>query len=333
MLRIALIGSGFIGNTHADAVLNTAGLELAVIVDISEQAGKKAAEKFGCKYYSDAEEMLQKETIDIVDVCLPTYLHERYVLLAAKYQKHVLCEKPFALTLEACIRMTEACEKASVKFMIAQAARWVPELIEVKKFADTRQLGDLRLFFVSRLAQHPDWTTWHRDPNKSGGCLFDFHTHDIDYLYSLFGPPQKVFAVGWKSPTGCWNHVISTLIFKSGVKAVAEASLEMVGNYPFTILMRLTGDKGTLEYSLKAGFNIENMSSAQTHLLFFEDQATPVSLETITRDPYQFEIEVFANAILNNSKVPIPPRDSIEIMKIVHCLQRSLETGQIIEFS
>ena len=84
MLNCALIGSGFIGAVHGAAVAKIENCKLAAICDVNEEAGKKAAADFGCKFYANAEEMLDKEKIDFVQICLPTYLHEEYVLLAAR---------------------------------------------------------------------------------------------------------------------------------------------------------------------------------------------------------------------------------------------------------
>lgn len=328
MNRIAVIGCGYIGKIHAAAIKKSGRLELAAIVHSHEDAGKKAAEEFGCGFYGDAETMLAKERVDIVDVCLPTALHERYVLLAAEHKKHVLCEKPFALSSEACLRMKAACEQAGVKLMVAQVLRWMPEYVKIKELLDAGRVGDIHMVYSSRLAQHPNWTKWHRDAAVSGGGLFDLHLHEIDYLYSLFGGVDRVDAVGWKSPTGCWNHVISTLRFKNGVKAVSEGSLEMVGDFPFSAAFRITGDQGTVDYRLTAGFNIENLRAASSVLMFFEKDRPPKPVEVEEIDAFQAEIEAFALAVENNKPVPVPPGDSVYVVKIIEALRSSLETGQ-----
>ena len=314
---------------HADAYEKINGLELVAIADMNEKKGQQTADRFNCIYYKDAEDMLNKEAIDMIDVCLPTFLHEQYVLLAAKFKKHVLCEKPFALSEAACERMIAACESAGIKFMIAQTARWWPDFIEIKRLIDTNKLGDLHIIYGNRLAQHPNWTSWHRDPKKSGGGLFDLHSHDIDYLFYLFGPVEKVFATGWKNPGGCWNHVISTLIFKNGVKVVEEGSLEMNGDYPFSIALRLMGDNGTIDYHFSAGFNIRN-TEKKSDLYFFDKSKEIEKLEVYEFDAYEAEIAAFTDSIINDTPVPIPPKDSLYVIKIIKAIQNSLESGDIV---
>ena len=83
MYRIGLIGSGYIGTVHAAAYQRIPNAELVAVADINEVAGKKIADEFTCKYYQQAEDMLLNEEIDVVDICLPTFLHEQYVALGA----------------------------------------------------------------------------------------------------------------------------------------------------------------------------------------------------------------------------------------------------------
>ena len=165
-------------------------------------------------------------------------------------------------------RMANACKENNVRFMVGQVARWWPEFTVIKDYLDKDKLGKIHMIYEKRLAQHPNWATWHRDPSKSGGGLYDLNIHDIDFLYSLFGLPEKVYAIGWKSPSGCWNHITSSLTWADGTNATCETSLEMTGNYPFSIEFRGTGDKGTLEYTLAAGFNIKDGEAGSKFMLY-----------------------------------------------------------------
>jgi predicted dehydrogenase len=331
MKRIAIIGGGYIGKMHAAAVKKSGRMQLAALVHSHEDAGKEFAREFGCVYYGDAGKMLAEEKVDIVDVCLPTSLHEQYTILAAEHKKHVICEKPFALTSEAARRMKDACDRAGVKLMVAQVLRWMPEFVKIKEFLDKGIVGNLHMVYTNRLAQHPNWTEWHRNPAISGGGLFDIHLHDIDYLYYLFGKVEEVYALGWKSPSGCWNHVASSLTFKNGVKAVSEGSLEMIGDFPFSAAFRAAGDKATVDYQLTAGFNIENLDAASNKLLLFEKDAPAKRIEVTALDAFQAELEAFVSAVEEDKPVPISPEDSVYVIKIIEALKASLESGTIVK--
>ncbi|MDR0718168.1 MAG: Gfo/Idh/MocA family oxidoreductase [Treponema sp.] len=327
MKRVAIIGSGYIGCVHAEAVKRSKKLELAGFADRDMEKGEKTAAGFEVPFYADAKELLAKESVDILDICIPTSFHEEYVLLGAANKKHVLCEKPFSLSSDSCERMTRACTEAGVKLMVAQVIRWFPEYQKIKEFIP--KLGPLHAVYSSRLCQPPNWTDWYRDPKIAGGAIFDLQLHNIDFLFSVFGPVDHVYAVGWKSPEGCWNHVLSTLVFKNGVNVVDEASETMVGDFPFTSSFRATGDEGTLDYRLSAGFNIENLGAASNVLTYMEKGKKPQALTWEAADGFQGEMEAFAAAIEEGKPVPISPEDSIYCIKIIEALQRSIENGTV----
>lgn len=326
MNTVAIFGAGFIGNAHAEAIQKSGTLKLAAFVQKAGEKSRKASEKYGVPCFDNAEEMLARVNPDILDICLPSAFHEEFVIFAAEHKKHVICEKPFSLSSDACSRMVKACAGAGVHLMVAQVLRWFPEYIKIKELIP--KLGSLHGVSCYRLAQHPNWTTWHRDPQISGGGLFDLHLHEIDYLYSLFGEVEQVYAAGWKSPTGCWNHVFSTLIFKNGVKVQAEGCSEMIGNYPFSALFRAVGDNGTLDYKLSAGFNIENLGAASNQLTLFMKDKEPEAVAWDADDGFRLELDAFAESVETGKPVPIPPENSVYIIKIIEALRRSLETGE-----
>lgn len=332
MLRSAIIGTGFIGNAHATAYKNMDNAQLVAIVDVDEEKGRKAAEDFDCKYYKDAEEMLQAEEVDIVDICLPTFLHEQYVLLAARYKKHILCEKPVTLSLESMDRMLAAVKEAGVRFMVAQVVRFWPEYIKIKEMYDAGDFGDVRMVYANRIAQHPNWTQWHRDPGKSGGGLFDLHLHDIDFVQYLFGKVKSVYAVGKASETGCWNFVMTTLKFENGNYATVEGIFDMTENYPFTMTFRIIGETKTVDYSMVAGFNLEDVGSSKRAAVLYESGHEPRKLDIDEKDAYQIELEYFVGHIESGKPFDvITPEDSRHVVAVICAIQKSLETGKVVE--
>jgi len=334
MQKIAIIGAGFIGAMHAAACSNSKLLELTAICDVNQKAGSELAGKFGCAYYDDADKMLTESDVDIVDICVPTYLHKQFILLAAKHKKHVVCEKPVTLTLEDMDEILGAVEHAGVKFMVAQVLRFWPEYLEIKRMYDNGDFGEVKIVYANRLAQHPNWTHWHRDPKNSGGGLFDLHLHDIDAVTFFFGQVRRVYAVGWKSETGCYNHVFSTITFDNGVNAVVEGAFDMTENYPFTMSFRLVGETKTAEYSMIAGFNIEDLASSRRDLFIYENGKAPVSAEIDkSEDAYQTQLDYFAKCVEDGEPVTtITAQQSREVLRIMLAIRESIETGRAIDF-
>jgi UDP-N-acetylglucosamine 3-dehydrogenase len=332
MLRIGILGTGFIGAQHAAAYTQIEGAQLVAVADLNTEAGKKLAKEYNCTFYEKAEDMLSKEKLDIVDVCLPTFLHEKYVLLAFKHNAHVLCEKPFTLTYESAEKMVEAAEKAGKTLMVGQVIRFWPEYVRAKEIVDAGELGTIKMVTMSRLAQHPNWSTWHRDPQKSGGGLFDLHIHDVDYLCHLFGDVEQVYAIGEKDKNGCWNHVLSTITFENGQRAAVEGAFEMTENYPFTMTMRLVGHDASYEYNFIAGFNLENVGGAVRSAVLFKNGAEPEVQKIDETDAYLLELRYFVEQIIKGEPVTKAlPRHSLYVMKVMLALQESLETKQVVK--
>ncbi|MDD4219845.1 MAG: Gfo/Idh/MocA family oxidoreductase [Sphaerochaetaceae bacterium] len=332
MLRIGIMGAGFIGAQHAAAYAQIKDAHLVAIADLNIEAGKKLAKENNCTFYEKAEDMLSKEKLDIVDVCLPTFLHEKYVLLAFKHNVHVLCEKPFTLTYESAEKMVEAAEKAGKTLMVGQVIRFWPEYVRAKEFVDAGELGTIKMVTMSRLAQHPNWSTWHRDPKKSGGGLFDLHIHDVDYMCHLFGDVDQVYAIGEKDRNGCWNHVLSTITFKNGQRAAVEGAFEMTENYPFTMTMRLVGHDASYEYNFIAGFNLENVGGAVRSAVLFKNGAEPEVQKIDETDAYLLELRYFVEQIAKGEPVTQAlPRHSLYVMKVMLAIQESLETKQVVK--
>lgn len=332
MLRIGIMGTGFIGSQHAASYANIEGAQVVAIADVNKNAGKKLADDYNCAFYEDAEEMLKTESLDIVDVCLPTFLHEKYVLLAFQHEAHVLCEKPFTLSYESAKKMVEAAENAGKTFMIGQVIRFWPEYVRAKELYDAGEFGPIKLMTMARLAQHPNWTTWHRDPMKSGGGLFDLHVHDVDYACHLFGDVEQIYAIGEKDKNDCWNHVLTTLTFKNGQRASIEGAFEMTENYPFTMNMRIVGHKATYEYNFIAGFNLENVGGAVRNAVLFKNGNNPDVQKIDETDAYFLELQYFINQISEGKPVyQALPRHSLYVMKVMLAIQKSLETKSVVK--
>lgn len=329
MWRIAILGMGFIGSNHAEAILGSKMAKLAAIIEVNEEIGKSAAMKYSCSFYATLDEALSKEQLDVIIICLPSYMHEEYAIRVADQKVHVLCEKPFSLSVESARRMFDAAERNGIRMMAAQAARWTPELVEIKNLVETDRIGEVHIGIAKRLGQHPNWSTWHRDPAKSGGGLYDLCIHDLDFLVSVFGKVRSVHSMGWRSPTKCWNHIVNQLIFANGAKISCEASMEMPDGYPFSVGYRIVGDKGGAEYNFSAGFNIHAESTSS--LVYYEKGGERKVLEVASKDVYQSEIEAFLSSLQGEKSLPVAQADTLEVLTLAKAIADSLEAGKPVE--
>lgn len=328
MHHIAVVGSGFIGKAHAQVIKALPQARLAAIINPNPKTASPLAEELGCAWYPSLKEAMKEQSIDIVDVCSPTFLHEQHVLEAADAGCHVLCEKPVTFTLESFDRMAKACRDRGLTFMVAQVARWWPEFIDIGRRLSDGSLGRKRFIYEKRLCRLPGWSTWHPDPKKSGGGLYDLNIHDIDFLLSVLGRPESVYAAGWQNAQGAWMHVATSLMWKDGLKAVVETCIDMPGPWPFSIEFRATGDGGTLHYNLMAGVNIKDgeQNSAYTWYPAGSEEPQPLSVEQ--SDMFASEITEFLSAIDEKREPAVTLAQSRAVLEVILATRRSLESGK-----
>ncbi len=190
MLKVGLVGVGGISGTHISNWVNMSDAELVALCDIRPEQMANHSDKH-C--YTDFEEMLEKEELDILDICLPTYLHADFAVKAMEKGINVICEKPISLKREDVKRVYDTAEKNNVKFMVAQVLRFWPEFEFIKKVYDEKTYGNLLSGSMQRLGGYPAWSWdgWMMDEKRSGLTPYDLHIHDLDFLVYAFGKPEN----------------------------------------------------------------------------------------------------------------------------------------------
>ncbi len=221
------------------------------------------------------------------------------VLRCAEAGKHILCEKPLALTLRDVDKMIKAVRAHKVKAMAGHTLRFWPEYIKAKEIVDSGELGKPLHAFCQRLASTPDWhkNNWDFSEDKGGGASVDLHIHDLDYLIWLFGQPKLVSAAGvYKPDLGGVSHIGTNIVFQNGVTGFAEGGWTFKGAFPFTMALRILCEKGTIDWILRAGKNIEERSQKMSLRIYKEDGSVEEP-EVEEEDPYFLECKYFIDCI------------------------------------
>ncbi|MBO5200551.1 MAG: Gfo/Idh/MocA family oxidoreductase [Clostridia bacterium] len=202
MLKVGLVGCGGISGAHIPAWVKMEGAEVVAICDLRQEMIDKYDKYNIPGKYLDFDEMLEKEELDILDICLPTYLHADYSIKAMEKGINVICEKPISLKREDVERVYACAEKNNVKFMVAQVLRFWPEFEKLKEFYDNGRFGRLLSGRMQRLGNIPGWSWdgWMRDEKRSGLVPFDLHIHDLDFIVYAFGTPKKHTCLRTKRP-------------------------------------------------------------------------------------------------------------------------------------
>jgi predicted dehydrogenase len=192
MIRIGIVGTGGMGKVHYHNYAHIDGCKVVALVGKSQRSQECAA-AFGLPLYEDVPAMARAEAIDVVDVCSPTYLHKRHVMDALALGKHVITEKPVALTLRDAEEMFDQAERQGKLLLVAQVLQFTREVEVLRGLVRSGEYGRPLDAFFERLAASPRWVQdgWLFDKEKSGLLPFDLHIHDLDLIVSLFGKPER----------------------------------------------------------------------------------------------------------------------------------------------
>lgn len=237
----------------------------------------------GITAYSDIHSLIRDPNVDLVDICLPTPMHVEVAVEAMERGKHVLCEKPIALSLRDADRMLDAADRTGRRLMVAHVLRFFPEFALVKRLADSRDLGSLLGAHLKRVISAPEWGAkgWFSDAEKTGGAALDLHIHDTDFVHYLFGRPDRVFSSGIVYPNGSVNYLVTNYVYGDRNIAVsAESGSIAMKGLKFEHGYDIFFEKGTLQFDSSWG---------QPPLLYTEDGGR-INPDCTTGDPFAAEI-------------------------------------------
>jgi predicted dehydrogenase len=269
--------------------------------------------------------------VDAVSVTLPTHLHKEYTSAALRDGKPVLLEKPMGLSVEECDSMIAAAAQSGQVLMLAHVLRFWPEYIVLADFVKSGQLGAPLSATASRLSARPTWGDWFTNPDWTGGAVHDLQIHDLDTLNWLFGTPKSVYARGQRGTPGGWDHALTTVDYGE-VQCFVEGSVLMPEGYPFTMTLWVLCERGSVEFTFRAGgTGVETGSASSTSLMVYEAGEDPRSLPAPGGDAYEAEVAYFVECIRENR---FPERGTPEqgrlAVKTALATRESLETGQVV---
>ncbi len=347
-VKIGLVGTGEIGQVHAQAHAATAGTELCLAALVQPDAERRLSEQFAAQLYPSYEALLDDQTVDAVDICLPNDLHRQFAVQALEAGKHVFCEKPMALTLADADAMRDAARRADRFLMVGHVLRFWPEYRRAKEAIEAgavgRPLAISARRMVSLLAGTRGDRGWRHDPQRSGGAVLDMQIHDLDAFCWFFSArPHTVFSRGLRSPDGALSHVFTHLEFPEGRQAFVEASFMMQGN-PIDIFFRVLGSERSIEYTFNpAAFALHDIETQQPptlgpSLVLYQWKKPPQPLYVPETDsfPLAFRDEVgyFAQCIRSGQPPQIGTGDQArQALEIALASATSCHTGQPVTLS
>ena len=336
MLRIGIVGLGFMGKMHFRCYNSLNNVEIIAICDADtsrlQDTSGVAGNISGAEddldlrniaLYSDLSKMLAEGELDALSIASPTFLHASQTIEALNAGVHVFCEKPMALNSGDCREMAEVAKQSGKTLQIGHCIRFWPEYVQAKEIIDSQKYGKVLAATFQRLSLTPTWS-WDNcflDGERSGGAMLDLHIHDADYVHYVFGMPKEVFSRGVMGPSGEFDHTVTQYLYGSDCVITAEGGWIMAPGFGFEMSFKIMLEKATLVYS----------SAQEPTFRTFPIDGETIIPEIPSGDGYSFEIQHFVD-ILSGKVVPsiITPEQSGDSVKIIEAEKESIRNNDKI---
>jgi predicted dehydrogenase len=316
-LRWGILSTALIGRSKVvPGIQRAANCEVVAIASRDRSLAERAAMELSIPVaHGSYEALLADPNVDAVYVPLPNHLHATWSIAAAEAGKHVLCEKPLAMTVRDAEHMIEAAERAGVQLMEAFMYRLHPSWVAARELVASGRIG--------RLTAVHSWFSYYNDDPANirnvlaagGGALYDIGCYGVNLSRMLFdGEPTRVEGIVVRDPMNGTDVVTSAILaFGDGLAS-------------FTCSTRLEDDQRVDIYgtegriSIEIPFNIPPDRPTRVFVTAGGEPPVAPQTETMTfetADPYTVEAEAFAAAVLENRPVPVPPSDAIGNLRVI----------------
>jgi predicted dehydrogenase len=340
-VRVGLIGAGFIGNIHAASFHQMPDAEVVAVAASRPETAEEFARTRGIPHaYGDFHEMIARDDIHAVVVGLPNYLHVEAVVTAAQAGKHILCEKPFAKTIEDAQTMLSAVRENNVKLVYGEMLCFAPKYVRAKRLVDEGGLG--RVFLVKHHEEHyGPHMPWFWDVKQSGGgVLLDMGCHSIEFARWVLDKPKvksvtaQMGTFVHKDKTLGEDHSICMVEFENNSIAVLENSWAKTGG--IADHCEIYGDQGNTFCDLIHG------NALITHSLvgygYAVEKAETTRGWTFTGFDEEWnygfpqEVRHFINVVRGTEEPIETGEDGLEVLKVIYAGYQSAGEGRRIEW-
>lgn len=336
MIRFAIVGCGRIAKRHAE-LLGTGqikGASLAAVCDIVPERAKAFAERFSVPGFTSIEELLAQPDIDVITVLTPSGMHADLAVQAARAGRHIVVEKPMALTLEDADRMIAAADAAGVRLFVVKQNRFNVPVVKARQALDAGRLGQLVLGTVRvrwcRDQKYYAQDAWRGTWAQDGGVIANQASHHVDMLGWFMGPVESVHARGATALVDIQTEdtCVATVKFRNGALGVIEATgatrpRDLEGS------LSVLGAGGAIEIS---GFAVNQIR----HWNFVAPAAEDAEvLEKFSVNPpnvygfgHQAYYEHVVDCLAHNKPALVDGREGRSSLELVIALYESMASGR-----
>jgi UDP-N-acetylglucosamine 3-dehydrogenase len=325
---VGVIGAGNMGKNHVRVYSELPQAELAAIADPDAKA-KKLAGRFGCRYYADYREMLEKEGVEAVSIATPTTSHYEVAKSCLESGVHLLVEKPLAESVERAEKIVELAERAGVVLAVGHIERHNPVVKKLKEIVKKGVLGDINTVISKRVGIFPPQI-------KDANVYIDLAVHDIDVFNYLFSRiPERVFSKSGRVLTEDREDQAIILLDYGSATCITQV------NWITPVKIRnlaITGNKGYAELDfinqeLKVYESVINKSYdsfGEFVIKFGSPKMRNIDVEKA--EPLKLELLDFLECVERGGEPLVKGEDGVTALKIALLAQRSAQEGKVISF-
>ena len=332
-VRVALLGCGRISRNHLEAIAKVEGLQLVSVADSDRARAEAVGAEQGVPAFGSLEEMLAAVPSDLVSICTPSGLHPQHGIVAARENRHVLTEKPMAISLEAADQLVQACDAAGVHLFVVKQNRLNPPIQLLKRAVDKGRFGRLYMANVTvrwtRPQEYYDAESWRGTWEFDGGAFMNQASHYVDLMQWLVGPVESVMA---KTATQARrieaeDSGAAVMRFRSGALGVLEVN---VLTYPRNLegSITLLGEKGSVKVGGTAVNRVEHWSFAE----YDDDDKLVEAANTSPPTVYGFGHEGYYRNVLSvvrgEAKPETDGRAGRKSLELILGIYESARTGR-----
>lgn len=329
MIRVAVLGTGSMGRTHAQAYATIPTASVVAVYGRNAARARELAAPLGATAYTNVQALLDEARPDVVDCCLPTPLHRRAVEAAATHGCHAICEKPMALTLEDARAMIAASRAADRHLLMAQVVRFFPAYRRLAEAVAADQIGEPVTCTLLRQGFYPAGRdAWFQDETRSGGVMLDLMIHDFDWALHCFGPAERVFArLVQREGAQPFAQGMATVRHRSGTLTLATGTWGYPG--PFTTMAEIAGGGGLLRFHTD--------ETQPLRLLAVEASATEgdVALPDLSagEDPFRTQLAHFVEVVEGHAAPLVQPEEALAALELALAARQSARSNRAITLS
>ncbi|XXM72949.1 Gfo/Idh/MocA family protein [Lysinibacillus sphaericus] len=337
-MNFAIVGCGFIAKKHASSIDKIDGAKLVAVCDKVQTTMEFYKDQYGANSYTEVEQMIENEDIDIVCICTPSGFHASIAVQIAEAKKHIIVEKPIAMTIEDTDKIIEACKVNNVKLAVVHPNRFRPVVQELRKIVDRGLLGEIShascIVNWNRNQEYYDQAPWRGTKQHDGGVLMNQAIHNLDLLLWFMGNPEQIFSMEATRFRNIEAEDVSvgTIKFDSGALGTVEAATTVYPkNYEESIT--LFGEKGTVKIGGTNALYFEHLDIKD-----MTDNEIEDLIESIKADPWgtpghQWIIEDMINAVKENRSPAVTGEDGRKALQLVLNFYESAKKNQVIKFT